>query len=183
MNGGVDVLLDDSLGDEDRVLEVVTIPRHEGHKNVATECELAFFGVGTVGNDIAFLDGLTFFNDRLLVNTCARVGAHEFTKFVNKDAIFRVVLDLLFPFGERTIFRDDDLSCCNGGNFAIGFRANDGTRVAGDTGFKSGSHERRVGDKQRHTLALHVRTHERAVGVIVLKERNETGSHGNELFR
>ena len=100
VNGGVDVLLDDSLGNKDRVLEVVTIPRHEGHKNVATECELAFFGVRTVGNDIAFLDGLTFFDDRLLVNACARVGAHEFTKFVNIDAVFRVVLDFLFPFGK-----------------------------------------------------------------------------------
>lgn len=32
-------------------------------------------------------------------------------------------------------------------------------------------------------MALHVGTHECAVGVIVFKERNQTGGNGNELFR
>ena len=37
--------------------------------------------------------------------------------------------------------------------------------------------ERSLGSQQRHGLALHVRTHERAVGVVVLKERDQTRSH------
>ena len=36
---------------------------------------------------------------------------------------------------------------------------------------------------QRHRLALHVRTHESAVGVVVLEERNERSSDRNQLVR
>src|SRR5260370_844014 len=35
----------------------------------------------------------------------------------------------------------------------------------------------------RHSLALHVGTHERAVGVVIFEERNQAGSHGNKLLR
>ena len=38
--------------------------------------------------------------------------------------------------------------------------------------FHARAHERRFAANQRHGLALHVRTHERAVGVVVLEERN-----------
>ena len=43
-------------------------------------------------------------------------------------------------------------------------------------------HYRRFGLQQRHCLTLHVRTHERAVGVVVFKERNKACCHGYELF-
>ncbi len=42
--------------------------------------------------------------------------------------------------------------------------------------------ERRVGAHQRHRLALHVRAHQRAVGVVVLEERNQRRGDGNELL-
>jgi hypothetical protein len=35
-----------------------------------------------------------------------------------------------------------------------------------------GAHERRLAAQQRHGLALHVGPHERAVGVVVLEERD-----------
>ena len=38
---GEEVVLDDALGDEDRVLEVVAAPRHEGDEHVAPERQLA----------------------------------------------------------------------------------------------------------------------------------------------
>jgi hypothetical protein len=38
---GEDVLLDDALGDEDRVLEVVAAPRHERDDHVPPERQLA----------------------------------------------------------------------------------------------------------------------------------------------
>ena len=58
-----------------------------------------------------------------------------------------------------------------------------GAGIAGDALFQAGGHERRLGDEQRHGLALHVRTHQRAVGVVVLQERNQAGGHGDELLR
>ena len=56
---GVDILLHDAFGDEDGVLEVVAVPRHERDEHVAAEGELAFLGVRTVGDDVAFLDLLS----------------------------------------------------------------------------------------------------------------------------
>ena len=52
---GEDVVLDDALGEQDRVLEVVAVPRHEGDEHVAAERELAEIGRGTVGDDVALL--------------------------------------------------------------------------------------------------------------------------------
>ncbi len=39
------------------------------------------------------------------------------------------------------------------------------------------------GSQERHRLALHVRAHQCAVGVIVLKERNHRGGHRPQLAR
>ena len=49
---GVVVLADQLLRDEDRVLEVVTAPRHEGDQNVTAEAEFALLGARTVGDDL-----------------------------------------------------------------------------------------------------------------------------------
>ncbi len=49
--------------------------------------------------------------------------------------------------------------------------------------FQTSADERRFGNDQRHALALHVRTHERAVRVIVFEERNQTRRDRNELLR
>ena len=50
---GEDVVLDDALGDQDRVLEVVAVPRHERDEHVLAERQLADIGRGTVGDDVA----------------------------------------------------------------------------------------------------------------------------------
>jgi hypothetical protein len=47
------------------------------------------------------------------------------------------------------------------------------TAVAGHFGFQAGAHHRRVRADERHGLALHVRAHERAVGVVVFEEGNQ----------
>ena len=47
----------------------------------------------------------------------------------------------------------------------------------------AGTHIRSFSTQQRHRLALHVRTHQRAVGVIVFKERNQAGGNRDKLFR
>ena len=53
MDRGEDVLLDDPLGEQDRVLEVVAVPRHERDEHVATERELAELRRRAVGDDVA----------------------------------------------------------------------------------------------------------------------------------
>ena len=50
---GVVVVLHHPLGDEDRVLEVVAAPRHEGDEHVAAERQLALLGARAVGQHLA----------------------------------------------------------------------------------------------------------------------------------
>ena len=47
----------------------------------------------------------------------------------------------------------------------------------------AGADQRRFGAQQRHRLALHVRAHERAVGVVVLEERDQRGGDAHQLVR
>ena len=47
----------------------------------------------------------------------------------------------------------------------------------------AGADERRLGRSERDGLALHVGAHERAVGVVVLEERDERGGDRHDLLR
>jgi hypothetical protein len=51
------------------------------------------------------------------------------------------------------------------------------------TGFHAGADERRFGAHQRHRLTLHVRAHQRAVGVVVFEERDQRRSDRHQLLR
>ena len=53
---GEDVVGDDALGEQDRVLVVVAVPRHERDEHVAAERQIAEIGRRTVGDDVALLD-------------------------------------------------------------------------------------------------------------------------------
>ena len=58
----------------------------------------------------------------------------------------------------------------------------DGARIARGDVLHAGADVRRFGAQQRHRLALHVRSHQRAVGVVVLEERNQAGGHRDQLL-
>ena len=53
----------------------------------------------------------------------------------------------------------------------------------GHDALEAGAHDRRLAAQQRHRLALHVRAHQRAVGVVVLEERDERRGHRHQLLR
>ena len=46
---------------------------------------------------------------------------------------------------------------------------------------QAGADQRRVGLEQRHRLALHVRTHQRAVRVVVFQKRNQRRGDRDQL--
>ena len=58
-----------------------------------------------------------------------------------------------------------------------------GAGIAGDHIFHAGADQRRFRAQQRHGLTLHVRAHQRAVGVVVLEERHERRGHRHQLLR
>ena len=58
-----------------------------------------------------------------------------------------------------------------------------GPGIPGHFELEASPHERGVGEQERHCLPLHVRAHERAVGVIVFEEGDQRRRHRNELVR
>lgn len=67
---GEDVVLHQTLAEDDRVLVVVALPRHERHEEVATERHLATVGRGTVGDEATLLEPVTLGHDHTLVVGC-----------------------------------------------------------------------------------------------------------------
>ena len=83
---------------------------------------------------------------------------------------------------QLAVFGDDDALGVDGGDDASLIGNDHNLGVAGNALFDAGADERRLGLEKRHALALHVRTHERAIGVVVLKERNHAGGNGDDLL-
>src|SRR6202008_5166339 len=76
----------DPPGEHGRCFEVVAVPRHEGDQHVAAERELAEIGRGTVGDDVALLDGVADLHQRTLVDAGRLVGALVLHQPVDIDA-------------------------------------------------------------------------------------------------
>jgi len=55
-------------------------------------------------------------------------------------------------------------------------------RVTRSHAFHSRANDGRLRAQQRHGLALHVRAHQRAIGVVVLEERNQRCGHRYQLL-
>ena len=95
MNRCEDVILNDLFRDQNRILEIITIPRHKSHEDVTTNGKLAILSRSTIRKDLAFLYRLSTRNNRLLIKACARIGTHKLTKIVDKDVLLSVGLDVL----------------------------------------------------------------------------------------
>ena len=74
---GEHVVVHDAFGDQDRVFEVVAVPRHERDEHVAAERQFAEFGRGTVGDDVAFAAPVADLHDRALRDAGVLVRALE----------------------------------------------------------------------------------------------------------
>ena len=74
---GQDVVAHQALGQDDGVLEVVALPRHEGHEQVLAQGQVALVGGGAVGQHVAHGDGLALVDEGLLVDAGALVGPAE----------------------------------------------------------------------------------------------------------
>ncbi len=77
---------------------------------------------------------------------------------------------------------DDDLVGGDPGDDARAARHDDGARVLRHLALEPGADDGRLGEEERHRLALHVRAHQRAVGVVVLEERNQRGRDRHQLI-
>ena len=172
---GEDVVGYDALGEEDGVLEVVAHPRHERDEHVLAERQIAEIGRRTVGDDLAGFDRIAHVHQRTLVDAGVLVGALELAQPVDVDAGLR---------GIGLLRRaDDDTRRVHLIDDAGAARGDGGAGIARHDLFHAGADERRLGLDERHGLTLHVRAHQRAVGVIVLEERDQRRGDRHELLR
>ena len=112
------VVADEALADDDRVLVVAALPAHERHHDVPAERELAALRGRGVGDGRLDVDPLADRDDRALVDAGALVAAHELEQAVLVE-LARVGLDL-DPLGgdaghDAGVPGDDDLAGVLGG--------------------------------------------------------------------
>ena len=147
----------------------MAFPRHKGDQQVLAEGEFTLIGGRSVCEYLTHLDALALGHDRALVDRCSLVGARELVQRVRRviAVVFRDGDQLRGDLGHRTGLR------CQ----------NHVASVVGGPELHAGADKWSLGPQERHRLALHVRAHQCAVGVIVLEERNHRGSHGPQLAR
>ena len=173
VNRGEDVVLGDALGDQDRVLEVVALPRHERDEHVLAERELAHVGRGTVGEDVARLHAAR--RRGRSASGCSRCsGSSAGTCRAGRCPGPRPPSP-----SARTTMRVASTLSTTPSRLATTHTPESRATLR----FHAGADERRVACGERHGLALHVRAHERAVGVVVLEERNERRGDRHQLVR
>ncbi len=171
MDGCEEILLDQLLADQDGVFVIVALPWHEGNQHVPPKRQLTAGRAGPVGDDLARCNLLAPVDDRLLVDAGALVRTRELDQMICFFALLAVHgldSDLVsrYPGDEAT---------------KIGLYHNPG--VLRHPVLDPGPHQGGLGAHQGHCLALHVRSHQGAVGVIVLQEGNQGGSNADHLLR
>ena len=151
--------------------------------DVGAERELAALGAGAVRDDLPGLHLLAHVHQRPLVDGGVLVGAPELL-----DAVAVVLLEArqrVVPSPSALVIAgvDDDLVGRHAGHDAAAAGDDHRARVARHLLLEPGAHQRRLREQQRHRLPLHVRAHQRAVGVVVLEERNQRRGDRDELLR
>ena len=81
-----DVVADDALGDQDRILEVVALPRHEGDEHVAAQRQLAELVDGPSAMMSPRFDLVAHLHQRPLGDAGVLVGTLELQQVVDVDA-------------------------------------------------------------------------------------------------
>src|SRR5690606_32024301 len=88
MDGGEAIFLDHTLGEQDGVFEVVTVPRHERDAHVLTQRQFTHVGGRAISQDVAAGNLVTFTHQRTLVDAGVLVGAGVFGQVVDVDTGF-----------------------------------------------------------------------------------------------
>ena len=170
------ILDDHALRDQDRVLEVVAVPRHERDEQVLAERELAHARRRAVGQHVTLLDRVAGFDERPLIDAGVLVRARVLREVVDVDAGFA---------GLRLLVLDanDDARRVDGVDDAAAARDDRDARIDGHGALHARADERRLGAQRRDRLTLHVRAHQRAVRVVVLEERDQRRGDRDDLLR
>ena len=169
MNGGVQVILAETFGDQNGVFMVVPFPGYESYEYIVAESQLAAIGRHAVCQCVSRFYAVALGYDRVLVDAGGLVGTHEF------DDVVGVKLAI--------VCADNDLTASDSFDSAGMFRQDADTGVLTSDPFHAGADERCFRTQERYSLTLHVRTHQSSVRIIVFKEWNEGRTDGYDLLR
>src|SRR5487761_1138167 len=178
VNRRVVIVLHQLLADENGVFKVVPAPRQERDEHVAPKRQFAAVGARTVGKHLALADAVARAHQRLLADASVLVRPLEFGEQINVRADFAAEHAGLIGFDAHDDALGIDLI-----DDAVALATDHRARVMRRDALHSGSDQRSLALDERHGLALHIRAHERAVGVVVFEERNQAGGDGDKLLR
>src|SRR5690554_700817 len=166
VNGGETVFFHHSLGQQDRVFKVVTVPRHESHPHVLAQGQFAHVGGWSIRHDVATLNYVPLLHQRTLVDAGVLVGAGVFDQVVDiNPGLTSLNLVIMHAHNNAAgINRLDNTTTT--GHFTH-------ARVMCHVALDTGADQRLVGTQGRYGLALHVGAHKGTVGIVMLKERNQ----------
>ncbi len=165
MNTGKRILFDQLFAEQNSILEVVTVERNKCDQYIFSQRQTTLAGSTTIGDDLTFFDFIPKFNNGLLVQTSSLVQA---------DIFFQRILISLANNNMGRIHRRDSSRLAGLNNHA---------GVSGHFHFHTGPHQGRFSSQQRYRLALHIRTHQRTVGVIMLQKRDQSRRNTHRLTR
>src|ERR1019366_6707342 len=175
---GVVVILDKLLADQDGVLEVIAAPGKERDQDVAPQRQLAALGARPVGQHLALTDAVADADQRLLVDAGVLVRTLELDELVDVGADFAGEHARVVGFDAH-----DDALGVHLVDDAVAAAHDHWARIARSHALHARADQRGFPANQRHGLALHVRTHQRAVGVVVLQKWNQARRNRNKLLR
>ena len=169
VHGSVEVLFQRSFGNDDSVFEVVAFPRHVSAENVASQAQDAVRGRRAVGDNIAGFDLGAGFDVRMIVYGGAGVGTFELQELFD----LRLAVLAFYDNMSGVAFLDHAVDL--GGQNSAGFSRHHFFQTCPDhRGFRG---------QKRHSLTLHVGTHQGSVGVVVFQEGDEACGDGDDLLR
>ena len=174
-----DVLALDALRNHDGILEVVTLPGHERHLQVAAQGQLAVLRRVALGQDLSARHLLARQHDGLERDRRILVRTAVARQHVGRDLGCERGEDLIL----RTFVADLDLRGVGEDHLAVALGDDLDAAVRNHVLLDARTHDRRLARHEGHGLAHHVRTHQRTVGIVVLQERNEAGGDRSDLVR
>ena len=119
-------------------------------------------------------DKVLFFEIQSMIKAGILVGADKFRQIVDANIfLIGIIGRIMFEYDAAGVYIN---------NHGVTLRNNGHTGISGHNGFDARADQRRLTHQQRHRLTLHVRAHQSAVGIIVLKEGNQRCSDRYHLL-
>ncbi|CRH88225.1 Uncharacterised protein [Chlamydia trachomatis] len=156
-----------TLAQNHGVFVVVAIPCHKCHEQILPKSQFTACRCRPISNQRAFFDAVAFIDAHMLVCAVTLVGTLKLEQLIN--TVLATIFEHMHCIGRN--FSDDARSCCY-------------SRIASINGcacLHAGAHKRSYWAQQGHGLPLHVCTHKSTVRIVMLQERNHSGTHRAHL--